>query len=40
MLDLFDTGKLSFASATSLPLSNDGFKRFFDKFEEYKSFLT
>ncbi|KAA0257974.1 acetyl-CoA hydrolase [Deferribacter autotrophicus] len=37
MLDLFDTGKLSFASATSLSLSNDGFKRFFDKFEEYKS---
>jgi len=36
MLDLFDSGKLDFASATSLSLSNKGFKRFFEKFDEYK----
>jgi acetyl-CoA hydrolase len=35
MLDFFDTGKLEFASATSLSLSTDGFKRLYDKWDFY-----
>jgi acetyl-CoA hydrolase len=35
MLDLFDSGKLDFANATSLSLSTKGFERFFAKFDEY-----
>jgi acetyl-CoA hydrolase len=36
MLDFFDSGKLDFASSTSLSLSEKGTKRFFDNFETYK----
>ncbi len=35
MLDLFDSGKLEFASSTSLSLSNDGFKRLYDNWDFY-----
>ncbi len=36
MLDLFDSGKLNFASACSLSLSeNPGFPRFFDNWDKY-----
>lgn len=36
MLDLFDSGKLDFASACSLSLSEDpGFPRFFDNWDKY-----
>jgi len=35
MLDFFDSGKLDFASACSLSLSNEGFKRLYANFEEY-----
>lgn len=31
MLDLFDSGRLEFASSTSLSLSVDGFKRLYEK---------
>lgn len=35
MLDFFDSGKLQFASATSLSFSAKGFQRFYDKWDEY-----
>lgn len=35
MLDFFDSGKLDFASATSLSLSAAGFERFFANWERY-----
>lgn len=35
MLDLFDSGKLEFASSTSLSLSVDGFKRLYDNWDFY-----
>ncbi|KAI0479399.1 hypothetical protein GGR56DRAFT_375990 [Xylariaceae sp. FL0804] len=34
-LDLFDSGKLDFATATSIRFSPDGFKRFYDNWEAY-----
>lgn len=34
-LDLFDSGHLDFATATSIRFSPDGFKRFFDNWEHY-----
>lgn len=34
-LDLFDSGKLDFATATSVRFSPDGFKRFYDNWENY-----
>ena len=34
-LDLFDSGKLDFATATSVRFSPDGFKRFYDNWESY-----
>lgn len=34
-LDLFDSGKLDFATATSIRFSPDGFKRFYDNWESY-----
>ncbi|KZF23505.1 putative acetyl-CoA hydrolase Ach1 [Xylona heveae TC161] len=34
-LDLFDSGHLDFATATSIRLSPDGFKRFYDNWERY-----
>ncbi|KAK7735285.1 acetyl-CoA hydrolase [Cytospora paraplurivora] len=34
-LDLFDSGKLDFATATSVRFSPDGFKRFYDNWEAY-----
>jgi acetyl-CoA hydrolase len=34
-LDLFDSGKLEFATATSIRFSPDGFKRFYDNWEKY-----
>ncbi len=37
MLDFFDSGKLQFASATSLSFSANGFQRFYDKWDEYTS---
>ena len=37
MLDLFDSGRLEFASSTSLSLSVDGFKRLYDKWDFYTS---
>ena len=36
VLDLFDAGKLDYASAVSLSLSPEGFKRFYDKLDFYK----
>ncbi len=35
MLDFFDSGKLNFASATSLSLSNEGFSRLYSNWEGY-----
>ncbi len=37
MLDFFDSGKLQFASATSLSLSADGFQRLYNNWDEYTS---
>ncbi|HJV66659.1 MAG TPA: acetyl-CoA hydrolase/transferase C-terminal domain-containing protein [Geomonas sp.] len=37
MLDFFDSGKLNFASATSLSLSEPGFKRLYADWERYTS---
>jgi acetyl-CoA hydrolase len=37
MLDFFDSGKLEFASATSLSLSAKGFKRLYDNWDGYTS---
>lgn len=34
-LDLFDSGNLEFATATSIRFSPDGFKRFYDNWERY-----
>jgi len=34
-LDLFDSGNLDFATATSIRFSPDGFKRFYDNWEQY-----
>ncbi|TGO48586.1 hypothetical protein BCON_0236g00140 [Botryotinia convoluta] len=34
-LDLFDSGRLDFATATSIRFSPDGFKRFYDGWEQY-----
>jgi acetyl-CoA hydrolase len=34
-LDLFDSDKLDFATATSIRFSPDGFKRFYDNWEKY-----
>ena len=34
-LDLFDSGHLDFATATSIRFSPDGFKRFYDGWENY-----
>jgi acetyl-CoA hydrolase len=34
-LDLFDSGRLDFATATSIRFSPDGFKRFYDHWENY-----
>ncbi|KFY69948.1 hypothetical protein V499_09600 [Pseudogymnoascus sp. VKM F-103] len=34
-LDLFDSGKLDFATATSIRFSPDGFKRFYDNWDHY-----
>ncbi|KAI9829320.1 MAG: Acetyl-CoA hydrolase [Sarea resinae] len=34
-LDLFDSGHLTFATATSIRLSPDGFKRFYDRWGDY-----
>ena len=34
-LDLFDSGNLDFATATSIRFSPDGFKRFYDNYERY-----
>jgi acetyl-CoA hydrolase len=34
-LDLFDSGRLDFATATSIRFSPDGFKRFYDNWENY-----
>lgn len=38
-LDLFDSGKLDFATSTSIRFSPDGFKRFYDGWENYHSKL-
>ncbi|KAG6359909.1 hypothetical protein INS49_010962 [Diaporthe citri] len=38
-LDLFDSGKLDFATATSVRFSPDGFKRFYDNWEAYHNKL-
>lgn len=38
-LDLFDSGKLEFATATSVRFSPDGFKRFYDNWESYHNKL-
>lgn len=35
MLNLFDSGKLDFATCSSYTLSNDGFKRLYEKWDEY-----
>ncbi len=37
MLDFFDSGKLEFASATSLSLSTEGFKRLYSNWDGYTS---
>jgi acetyl-CoA hydrolase len=34
-LDLFDSGRLDFATATSIRFSPEGFKRFYDHWEDY-----
>ncbi|PHH54454.1 Acetyl-CoA hydrolase [Ceratocystis fimbriata CBS 114723] len=36
-LDLFDSGHLDFATATSVRFSPDGFKRFYDNWDTYQS---
>ncbi|MCJ1304861.1 acetyl-CoA hydrolase [Hypocenomyce scalaris] len=38
-LDLFDSGNLDFATATSIRFSPDGFKRFYDGWENYHNKL-
>ncbi|KAJ9660788.1 acetyl-CoA hydrolase [Neophaeococcomyces mojaviensis] len=38
-LDLFDSGNLDFATATSIRFSPDGFKRFYDGWENYHAKL-
>jgi acetyl-CoA hydrolase len=38
-LDLFDSGRLDFATATSIRFSPDGFKRFYDNWENYHNKL-
>jgi acetyl-CoA hydrolase len=38
-LDLFDSGRLDFATATSIRFSPDGFKRFYDGWEQYHNKL-
>ncbi|KAK7977720.1 hypothetical protein PG996_003772 [Apiospora saccharicola] len=38
-LDLFDSGRLDFATATSIRFSPDGFKRFYDNWEQYQNKL-
>ncbi|KAL8377699.1 hypothetical protein RB595_008404 [Gaeumannomyces hyphopodioides] len=38
-LDLFDSGKLDFATATSVRFSPEGFKRFYDQWDTYKGKL-
>ncbi|KAK3990715.1 hypothetical protein QBC44DRAFT_238339 [Cladorrhinum sp. PSN332] len=38
-LDLFDSGRLDFATATSVRFSPDGFKRFYSNWESYKDKL-
>jgi acyl-CoA hydrolase len=40
MLDFFDSGKLNFASATSLSLSEPGFQRLYADWEKYTSRLV
>ena len=37
MLDLFDSGRLDFASTVSLSFSPDGFRRFYDNWDAYSS---
>ena len=37
MLDFFDSGKLNFASSTSLSLSEAGFKRLYENWDKYTS---
>jgi acetyl-CoA hydrolase len=37
MLDFFDSGKLNFASSTSLSLSEPGFERLYNNWEKYTS---
>lgn len=36
IFDLFDAGKLNFASGTSMTLSKEGLQRFYDNIEEYR----
>jgi len=38
-LDLFDSGRLDFATATSIRFSPDGFKRFYGSWEQYHNKL-
>ncbi|CZR59587.1 acetyl-CoA hydrolase [Phialocephala subalpina] len=38
-LDLFDSGRLDFATATSIRFSPDGFKRFYDNWDHYHNKL-
>ncbi|KAE8453100.1 hypothetical protein EG329_012287 [Mollisiaceae sp. DMI_Dod_QoI] len=38
-LDLFDSGRLDFATATSIRFSPEGFKRFYDGWEQYNNKL-
>jgi acetyl-CoA hydrolase len=38
-LDLFDSGRLDFATATSIRFSPEGFKRFYDGWEQYHNKL-
>ncbi|KAM7454942.1 hypothetical protein BLSTO_04302, partial [Blastocystis sp. subtype 1] len=40
VLDLFDAGKLDYASAVSLSLSPEGFKRFYSKLDFYKKHVV
>ena len=40
VLDLFDAGKLDYASAVSLSLSPEGFKRFYNKLDFYKKHVV
>jgi len=39
MLDLMDAGKLRFASGTSLTLSPNGLKRFYENVEKYRDYI-